>query len=56
VSDPLLDRQVRRKLAVLRHVAEVAGNVPMTCRVMAQHSHGPPAASAPDDGRTPPQR
>jgi len=32
VSDPLLDRQVRRRLAVLRHVEEVTGNVAMTCR------------------------
>jgi transposase InsO family protein len=27
-----LDRQVRRRLAVLRHVEEVSGNVAMTCR------------------------
>jgi transposase InsO family protein len=27
-----LDRQVRRRLAVLRHVEEVTGNVAMTCR------------------------
>jgi transposase-like protein len=32
VSDPLLDRQVRRRLAVLRHVEEVTGNVALTCR------------------------
>src|SRR4051794_11429798 len=32
MSDPLLDRQVRRRLAVLRHVEEVTGNVAMTCR------------------------
>jgi transposase InsO family protein len=32
VSDPLLDRQVRRRLAVLRHVEEVSGNVALTCR------------------------
>ncbi len=30
MSDPLLDRQVRRRLAVLRHVEEVTGNVAMT--------------------------
>jgi hypothetical protein len=32
VSDPLNDREVRRRLAVLRHVEEVTGNVAMTCR------------------------
>jgi transposase-like protein len=32
VSDPLLDRQVRRRLAVLRHAEEVTGNIAMTCR------------------------
>jgi transposase len=30
VSDPLLDREVRRRLAVLRHVEEQTGNVAMT--------------------------
>ena len=32
MTDPLLDREVRRRLAVLRHVEEVTGNVAMTCR------------------------
>jgi len=32
VSDLLLDRQVRRRLAVLRHAEEVTGNVALTCR------------------------
>jgi hypothetical protein len=32
MSDPLLDRQVRRRLAVLRHLEEVTGKVAMTCR------------------------
>ena len=32
MSEPELDRQVRRRLAVLRHVEEVTGNVAMTCR------------------------
>jgi hypothetical protein len=32
VSDPLSDREVRRRLAVLRHVEEVTGNVAMTAR------------------------
>ena len=32
MSDPLLDRQVRRRLAVLRHAEEVTGNVALTCR------------------------
>lgn len=32
MSDPLCDRAVRRRLAVLRHVDEVTGNVTMTCR------------------------
>jgi hypothetical protein len=27
-----LDRQLKRRLAVLRHVDEVTGNVSMTCR------------------------
>jgi transposase InsO family protein len=32
VSDPLQDRQVRHRLAVLRHAEEVTGNVSQTCR------------------------
>ena len=32
MSEPQLGRQVRRRLAVLRHVEEVSGNVAMTCR------------------------
>lgn len=32
MSEPQMDRQVRRRLAVLRHVEEVTGNVAMTCR------------------------
>ncbi len=32
MSDPLLDRQVRHRPAVLRHVEEITGNVVMTCR------------------------
>ena len=32
MSDPLLDREVRRRLAVLRHAEEVTGNVAQTCR------------------------
>ena len=32
MSDPMLDREARRKLAVLRHAEEVTGNVAMTCR------------------------
>ncbi|MEV0054926.1 helix-turn-helix domain-containing protein [Saccharopolyspora shandongensis] len=32
MSEPQLDREVRRRLAVLRHVEEVSGNVAMTCR------------------------
>jgi hypothetical protein len=31
MSDPLSDCAVRRRLAVLRHVEEVSGNVAMTC-------------------------
>jgi hypothetical protein len=31
MSDPLNDRAVRRRLAVLRHAEEVSGNVAMTC-------------------------
>ncbi|WP_228000499.1 helix-turn-helix domain-containing protein [Nocardia australiensis] len=32
MSEPAMDREVRRRLAVLRHVEEVTGNVAMTCR------------------------
>ena len=32
MSDPLTDRQVRRRLAILRHAEEMTGNVAMTCR------------------------
>jgi transposase len=32
VSEPVLDREVRRRLAVLRHVEEVSGNVAQTAR------------------------
>jgi transposase-like protein len=32
MSDPLTDRPVRRRLAILRHAGEVTGNVAMTCR------------------------
>jgi transcriptional regulator of acetoin/glycerol metabolism len=32
VSEPQSDRQLRRRLAVLRHVEEVSGNVAMTYR------------------------
>ncbi|MEV0704911.1 leucine zipper domain-containing protein [Saccharopolyspora sp. NPDC050389] len=32
MSEPQLDREVRRRLAILRHVEEVSGNVAMTCR------------------------
>jgi transposase-like protein len=32
MSDLLLDRVVRRQLAVLRQVEEVTGNVALTCR------------------------
>lgn len=32
MSEPMLDRVVRHRLAVLRHAEEVTGNVAMTCR------------------------
>jgi transposase-like protein len=32
MTDPMLDRQVRRRLAILRHADEMTGNVAMTCR------------------------
>jgi hypothetical protein len=32
MSDPMLDRHVRHRLAVLRHAEEVTGNVALTCR------------------------
>ena len=31
-AEQLMDRQVRHRLAVLRHAEEVAGNVALTCR------------------------
>ena len=31
---PPLDRQAERRLAVIRHVEEVSGNVAMTCRLL----------------------
>ncbi|GAA2638908.1 hypothetical protein SMC26_40660 [Actinomadura fulvescens] len=30
--NPPLDREAKRRLAVIRHVEEVTGNVAMTCR------------------------
>jgi transposase len=32
MSDPLLPREVRRRLAIIQHAEEVTGNVAMTCR------------------------
>ena len=32
MSDVLADRQVKRRLAIMRHAEEVTGNVAMTCR------------------------
>lgn len=32
MNEPVVDREVRRHLAVLRHVEEVIGKVAMTCR------------------------
>lgn len=32
MGTPQLDRQVRHRLAVLRHVEDVTGNIAMTCR------------------------
>ena len=32
MTDPMLDRQVRRRLATLRHADEMTGNVAMSCR------------------------
>ena len=32
VSEPVMDREVRRRLAVVRHVEEVTGKLAMTCR------------------------
>ena len=32
MNEPVADREVRRRLAVLRHVEEVTGNVAMTRR------------------------
>jgi transposase len=32
MSEQILDRQVRHRLAIIRHAEEVSGNVAMTCR------------------------
>jgi hypothetical protein len=32
MSEPQLPREVRRRLAIIRHVEEVTGNVALTCR------------------------
>ena len=32
MSEPLLPREVRRRLAIIEHAEEVTGNVAMTCR------------------------
>jgi transposase len=32
MSEPLLPREVRRRLAIIQHAEEVTGNVAMTCR------------------------
>ena len=32
MTEATMDRQVRHRLAVLRHAEEVTGNVAMTCR------------------------
>ncbi|WP_372517008.1 helix-turn-helix domain-containing protein, partial [Mycobacterium montefiorense] len=32
MSEPLLPREVRRRLAIIQHAEEVSGNVAMTCR------------------------
>jgi len=33
---PPLDREARRRLAIIRHVEEVTGNIAMTCRLRHQ--------------------
>jgi hypothetical protein len=37
MSEPLSDRVVRHRLAVLRHAEEVTGNVAMTLPVLRDH-------------------
>ncbi len=32
MSEPLLPREARRRLAIIQHAEEVTGNVAMTCR------------------------
>ena len=32
MSEPLLPREVRRRLAIIQHAEEATGNVAMTCR------------------------
>ncbi len=31
-ANPSLDREAKRRLAIIRHVEEVSGNVALTCR------------------------
>jgi hypothetical protein len=42
-----MDREVRRRLAVLRHVEEVTGNVAMTARYFGISPHVPSGVAAP---------
>jgi ribulose kinase len=37
---PPLDREAKRRLAVIRHVEEVTGNIAMTCRYFGISRHG----------------
>lgn len=40
MTDPMLDRQVRRRLAILRHADEMTGTVAMTCRYFRHQPAG----------------
>lgn len=40
VSEPPLDREARRRLAIIRHVEEVSGNVALPCRYYGIHRQG----------------
>jgi hypothetical protein len=44
MSDPQLPREVRRRLAIIRHAQEVTGNVALTCRYYGISRRRPEAA------------
>jgi hypothetical protein len=41
MSEPQLPREVRRRLAIIRHAEEVTGNVAITCRYRVDRTIAP---------------